>query len=169
MENTLRSVKRGLNWALSRIAAVLLIAMAALVVYQVFTRYVLSSPAAFTEEIVRYTLIWTGFIAAAYAFGTRQHMALLFVRDKFKGNARKGLMVFSDLLILLFALLVITIGGTRLALSAQMELSALLGISRGLVYAVAPISGVFIVLIQAITIWEDITGIDLLSEKEDAR
>lgn len=166
MENTLRTIKRGLNWALSRIAAVLLIAMAVLVVYQVFTRYVLGTPAAFTEEIVRYVLIWTGFIAAAYAFGSRQHMALLFVRDKFPGVSRKAVMVFTDLLILLFALLVITIGGTRLALSAQMELSALLGISRGLVYAVAPISGAFIVLIQLINIWEDITGVELLGDKQ---
>ena len=29
-----------------------------------------------------YLLIWTGFIGAAYAFSTRQHMALVLVRDK---------------------------------------------------------------------------------------
>ena len=45
--------------------------MTFLVLYQVFTRYVLNSPAAFTEELVRYSLIWTGFIVAAYAFSTR--------------------------------------------------------------------------------------------------
>ncbi|WIY81786.1 TRAP transporter small permease [Propionimicrobium sp. PCR01-08-3] len=170
MKNTLRQVKRATNWALSRIAAVLLIGMAALVVYQVFTRYVLGSPSAFTEELVRYFLIWTGFIAAAYAFGSRQHMALLFVRDRFPGVSRKVVMVFTDLLILLFALLVITIGGARLALSARLELSALLGISRGLVYAVAPLSGAFIVLIQLINIWEDAAGVELLNdEKEEVR
>lgn len=167
MENALRSVKGGINWTLGWLAALLLITMTFLVVYQVFTRYVLSSPAAWTEEIVRYILIWTGFVAGAYAFGTRQHMAFLFVRDRFKGKSSKTLLVLIDGLVLAFALLVIVIGGTRLALSALPELSALLGISRGLVYGVAPVAGVFIVVIQLINIWEDITGIELLKEKKD--
>ena len=49
-------------------------------------------------------------------------------------------------------------GGTKLALSAVKEYSALLGISRGLVYSMAPISGVFIILAQIINIYEDVTG-----------
>ena len=55
---------------------VLLSIMTLLVLYQVFTRYILNSPAAFTEELVRYFLIWTSFIGAAYAFSTREHMSL---------------------------------------------------------------------------------------------
>ena len=58
MQATLTKIKKGMNFLLSRIAAVLLSAMTLLVLYQVFTRYVLNSPAAFTEEIVRYLLIW---------------------------------------------------------------------------------------------------------------
>lgn len=166
MQSILLKMKNAMNWLLSRISAFLLIVMTALVIWQVFTRYVLGSPADFTEELVRYFLIWTGFIGAAYAFGTRQHMALLFFRDKFPQPSRKMLMIAIDVLVLLVALLVITIGGARLAFSARMELSALLGISRGLVYAVAPISGVFIVLIQLINIWEDATGIAVDNPQE---
>lgn len=110
MEQFFIKLKSGLNFLLSRIAAVLLIAMTALVIYQVFTRYVLNSPADFTEELVRYLLIWTGFIGAAYGFSTRK------------------------------------------------EFSSLLGISRSLVYSMAPISGVFIMVAQAINIWEDAAG-----------
>ena len=89
MQATLTKIKKGMNFLLSRIAAVLLSAMTLLVLYQVFTRYVLNSPAAFTEEIVRYLLIWTGFIGAAYAFSTRQHMALVLVRDRLSPNRKK--------------------------------------------------------------------------------
>ena len=158
MQATLTKIKKGMNFPLSRIAAVLLSAMTLLVLYQVFTRYVLNSPAAFTEEIVRYLLIWTGFIGAAYAFSTRQHMALVLVRDRLSPNRKKVLMTAIDVLILVFALFVIIIGGTKLALSAVKEYSALLGISRGLVYSMAPISGVFIILAQIINIYEDVTG-----------
>lgn len=90
MQGIFVKMKKGMNFLLSRIAALLLSAMTLLVLYQVFTRYVLNSPAAFTEEIVRYLLIWTGFIGAAYAFSTRQHMALVIVRDKLSPEKKKS-------------------------------------------------------------------------------
>lgn len=164
MKDILTRIKICMNFLLSRLCAILLSAMTLLVLYQVFTRYVLNNPAAFTEELVRYLLIWTGFIGAAYAFSTRQHMALVLIPNKLHGTAKKGLMVFTDALILAFALFVIIIGGIKLALSAEQVFSALLGIPRSLVYAMAPISGVFIVLAQIINIYEDVTGIQIGDE-----
>lgn len=158
MKQLLSKIRQYMNFALSRIAAILLSAMTFLVLYQVFTRYVLNNPADFTEELVRYLLIWTGFIGAAYAFSTRQHMALVLLRDKLNPNKKRILMTLIDSLILLFALLVITIGGIKLAMSAEKVYSALLGIPRSLVYSMAPISGVFIVMAQVINIYEDVTG-----------
>ena len=127
MNEILSVIKKWMTRLLAGIATVLLSVMTLLVLYQVFTRYVLNSPAAFTEELVRYFLIWT----------------------------------FIDVLILLFAVFVITIGGFKLALSAQKVFSALLGIPRSLVYAMAPISGLFIILAQIINIYEDVTGITI--------
>lgn len=164
MQQFLTKLKTGMNYLLSRIAALLLITMTFLVLYQVFTRYVLNSPSDFTEEVVRYLLIWTGFIGAAYAFSTRQHMALIFLRDKLGGSRRRVLITAVDLLILGFAFFIMIIGGWKLAVSARKEFSALLGISRSVVYSMAPISGVFIVLGQIINIWEDITGIQITSK-----
>lgn len=158
MSNILYNIRKGMNILLSRLAAILLSFMTFLVLYQVFTRYVLGSPAAFTEELVRYSLIWTGFIGAAYAFSTRQHMALILVQEKLNPSAKKVLTAAIDTLVLIFALFVILIGGIKLAMSAVHEYSALLGISRGLVYSMAPISGVFIILAQIINIYEDLTG-----------
>ncbi len=158
MKKTLGSIRFWTDRILSIICAILLSFMTILVLIQVFSRYVLGSPVAFTEELVRYSLIWTGFIGAAYAFSTREHMSLTLLRDRFTGNAHKGVLVLIDALILLMAVFVFTIGGFKLALSASREFSALLGIPRSLVYAIAPISGVFIVLAQIINIYEDITG-----------
>ena len=158
MVEILTKIRKGMNFLLSRIAAVLLSIMTLLVLYQVFTRYVLNNPAAFTEELVRYSLIWTGFIGAAYAFSTREHMALTLVINKLDDKKKRVLQTAIDLLILLFALFVMTIGGVKLALSAQKVYSALLGIPRSLVYAMAPISGVFIIIAQIINIYEDVTG-----------
>ena len=157
MKQFLGKVKFWMDKFLSIACAVLLSFMTILVLIQVFSRYVLNSPVAFTEELVRYSLIWTGFIGAAYAFSTREHMSLTLVRDKFTGKAHTALLVAIDGLILLLAIF-ITIGGFKLAVSASREFSALLGIPRSLVYSIAPISGIFIIIAQIINIYEDITG-----------
>ena len=157
MREFLALIKKWMTRLLAGIATVLLSIMTLLVLYQVFTRYILNSPAA--EELVRYFLIWTGFIGAAYAFITREHMCLVLVRDSLSPSGKRILMTVIDILILLFAIFVITIGGFKLALSAQKVFSALLGIPRSLVYAMAPISGLFIILAQIINIYEDVTGI----------
>jgi TRAP-type C4-dicarboxylate transport system permease small subunit len=154
----LTRVRGVLGGVLATVAGVLLVLMTFLVLYQVFTRYVLGTPAAFTEELVRYALIWTSFISAAYAFLHRKHMALVFVRDRFRPQVRRGLLVGADVLVLLFAVVVLVVGGTMLALGARHDYSALLGISRGLVYAIAPITGLAITFAQVLNIWEDVTG-----------
>ena len=166
-KNTFAAIKFWMDKILSIACAVLLTFMTVLVLIQVFSRYILNSPVAFTEELVRYSLIWTGFIGAAYAFSTREHMSLTLIRDKFTGKAHTALLVVIDGLILLMAIFVFTIGGFKLAVSASREFSALLGIPRSLVYAIAPISGVFIVLAQIINIYEDVTG-EKVESKEGA-
>ena len=165
MKYTFAAIKFWMDKILSIACAVLLTFMTVLVLIQVFSRYILNSPVAFTEELVRYSLIWTGFIGAAYAFSTREHMSLTLIRDKFTGKAHTALLVVIDGLILLMAIFVFTIGGFKLAVSASREFSALLGIPRSLVYSIAPISGVFIVLAQIINIYEDVTGEKVESEE----
>ena len=96
MKQFLGKVKFWMDKFLSIACAVLLSFMTILVLIQVFSRYVLNSPVAFTEELVRYSLIWTGFIGAAYAFSTREHMSLTLVRDKFTGKAHTALLVAID-------------------------------------------------------------------------
>ena len=130
MKNTFAAIKFWMDKILSIACAVLLTFMTVLVLIQVFSRYILNSPVAFTEELVRYSLIWTGFIGAAYAFSTREHMSLTLIRDKFTGKAHTALLVVIDGLILLMAIFVFTIGGFKLAVSASREFSALLGIPR---------------------------------------
>ena len=161
MKELLTVVKKWMTRLLSGIATILLSVMTLLVLYQVFTRYVLNSPAAFTEELVRYFLIWTGFIGAAYAFITREHMCLVLFRDSLSPQKKRILMIAIDALILVFATFVITVGGFKLSLSAIKVFSALLVIPRSLVYAMAPISGLFIIVAQIINIYEDVTGIEI--------
>lgn len=152
----MEGLKKIMNTALAYITAVFLIIMTLLVVWQVFTRYILNDPSIFTEELVRIILIWTSFLGATYAFGTRQHMALIFLRDSTKGAAKKLICVFIDAVVLILAALVLIKGGYNLASSVMAIKTPILGMSKGLVYMIGPISGCIIVIYQIINILEDI-------------
>jgi TRAP-type C4-dicarboxylate transport system permease small subunit len=158
MEYFMRTFKKYINIILAALSTLLLTIMTLLVIYQVFARYILNNPSDFTQELIRYFLIWTGFIGAAYAFVTRQHMSLVYFREKMSPEKQRYLLIFVDGIVLLFALVVMVFGGTQLTISVIGVRSALLGIPRSLVYAMGPISGIFIVVIQIINLWEDVTG-----------
>lgn len=145
------TVRRGLSTTLLWAAGLLLGVMTVLVMIQVTSRYALNQPTAWTEELVRYALIWTSFLAASYAFIERRHMALTFVRDRFPERARRAIALVVDVLVLAFAVLVLGVGGVMLAIGAAGDVSALLGISRGAVYAIVPISGLAIAIAQIVT------------------
>ncbi len=152
--------KEIMNSILSYLTAFLLIVMTVLVVWQVFTRYVLNDPSIFTEELVRIILVWSSFFGASYVFGTKQHMALVFFKEKLKGTRKKAVFVFIDVMILAFATLVLINGGYQLASGVMTIKTPILGLSKGLVYMIAPVSGIIITIYQLINIKEDLQMID---------
>jgi len=116
------------------------------VLWQVFTRFVLSNPSSYTEELARYLLIWIGLIGAAYASGRRMHLAIDLLPRVLSGRAHIALQITIRVIIALFAVGVLTYGGfqlVRLTLTLGQTSSAL-RIPMGWVYAALPISGVLI-------------------------
>lgn len=117
------------------------------VLWQVATRYLLSDPSKFTDELAGYLLIWVGLLGAAFVTGRQQHLAIdLLVRKK-TGKQKSLLMLTINFFIFLFALSVMIVGGiwlvyTRFYLG---QTSAALEIPLGYVYMVLPLSGLFIV------------------------
>lgn len=59
--------------------------------WQVVTRYLFNKPSAWTEEILTYGFVWMAMLASAYVFGSREHMRLTFVIDKFDDKKRKNM------------------------------------------------------------------------------
>ena len=116
------------------------------VLWQVTSRYILSSPSSFTDELAGFLLIWVSLFGAAYVTGKKEHLAidLLIQKSSSTNKIRLALIIF--LIIFLFAFFVLVIGGiwlvyTRFALSVK---SAALQLPLGYVYIVLPISGMII-------------------------
>jgi len=147
---------------------VLMVALVSAVSWQVISRYVFSSPSSWTEEVARFLLIWIGVLGAAYAFRTGVHLGLDVLPKKLTGTAARVLKMFTLLMVLVFAIGVLVIGGISLV-SLTWELkqySAVLGLPIALVYSVIPIAGVLICLYAVAAAMDD--EIESLADSAEA-
>ncbi len=132
------------------IATILVAIMSILVIdvlWQVFSRYVLSAPSSFTDELAGFLLIWVGLLGAAYVAGKNEHLAIDLMLQKMSGVKRRRLQIIINTIVGVFALFVMVIGGiwlvyTRFYLGVK---SAALALPLGYVYLVVPISGILVI------------------------
>lgn len=120
------------------------------VLWQVGSRYIAMSPSSFTDELARYLLIWVGLLGASYVAGKKLHLAIDILPmhlQQSNASAAKKLNVIINVLVAIFALLVMVWGGIRLVyITLTLEqTSASLNIPLGYVYSVLPLSGLLII------------------------
>ena len=139
---------------IDRILEVLVVVVMAVlvldVVWNVASRYLLNAPSSFSVELARYLLIWVGLLGGAYASGKKEHIAINLLPQKLQKRnpaKRKRLDIFINILIILFALFVFVIGGSRLMYIAfkMTQVSATMQIPMGIVYLALPLSGLLII------------------------
>jgi len=142
----MNACRRFIDRLLATTIGILMALMVVTVLWQVFTRFVIGRPSSFTEEMVRYMMIWLGLLGAAYAAGQKSHLALDLFTAHLEGARKRVSDLFIQSTILVFALVILVGGGSRLvwiqlALGQQ---SAALGVKLGYVYLAVPIAGLFI-------------------------
>lgn len=117
------------------------------VLWQVASRYLVQSPSSFTDELARYLLIWVGMLGSSYVTGKKMHLAIDILPSKLQGKKEKNLSIFINLVVAVFALLVMVWGGIKLVYITLTlnQMSPALNLPLGYVYAVLPLSGVLIV------------------------
>lgn len=134
--------------------AFLMALMLVSVVWQVFTRYILGAASDFTDELARYLLIWIGTLGAAYISGKKMHLAIDLLPKSLSGKANYRLNVIISLFVMVFALSVMIIGGSRLVYITFVlgQTSATLQIPLAYVYSILPISGLLIIYYKILDI-----------------
>ena len=138
-------IKKTLDRTILFTSSILLIVLVLGALWQVFSRYILSSPSTFTNELLGFLLVWVSLLGASYAFGSNEHLSLTFVVDKLKGKNKLLITIINDIFILVFAVLVLIKGGLEAVNMTMSQLTPVLGIQMGLVYSILPISGFIIV------------------------
>ena len=78
---------------LEKILVIIMSSMVINVLWQVFSRYILTNPSSFTDELARYLMIWVGVLGAAYVAGKGNHVAITYFSEKFSPNNLKRVKV----------------------------------------------------------------------------
>ena len=107
-----------LNKVLEYILAFLVVVMVVGCFWQIFTRFVLNNASSWTEELLRYALIWLTMLGVPYAYGKEQHISIGFITSTFtkKGSLRNK--IFIEILVLFLSAFVLIAGGIMVTINA---------------------------------------------------
>lgn len=109
-------------------------------IWQVISRFVLKSPAAWTEETAKYSFIWMTFIGAAVASKKNLHMRVDILEHLVKGRSKFILGIICKVIFTVFTVVTVIVGiGVCRSLILQPQSSPVLGMPMVLVYAALPV------------------------------
>lgn len=133
------------NRVIETVMIILLITMVGANFWQIFTRFALNHAAGWTEEYMRYSLIWLTMLGVPYAYSKNQHIAIEFITNRFSrlGKIRDQLMI--EVVILILSVFVMIIGGVMCTTNAVGQYSAALHMPMQFYYAGVPTAGVLMV------------------------
>ena len=140
-------MRKKIDKILGNLLIVIMGVMVINVIWQVFTRFVVGTPSSFTDELARYLMVWLGILGAAYVSGRNMHVAIDVLPQKASNKTQKKLKIVVYVLIILFALFAMVIGGSRLVYITYVldQQSPALQIPLAFVYLAIPVSGLLII------------------------
>jgi len=132
------------TWVL-RFVALLSAVFLACVLLQVFFRYVLEESLVWSDELARYSFVWSSFLAAAVIVGRNDHFTIPILVDLLPPRARVAIEALSIALCLVFAAIVLKVS-TDWSWRMLDARSPVLQFPQGLVYAVVPVSALYMIV-----------------------
>ncbi|WP_026754657.1 TRAP transporter small permease [Sediminibacter sp. Hel_I_10] len=140
------ALRKKIDGILGNLLVLIMGVMVINVIWQVFTRFIVGTPSSFTDELARYLMIWLGILGAAYVSGKNMHVAIDVLPQKASAKTQKKLKLIVSVLIILFAVLAMVIGGSRLVYITYVldQQSPALQIPLAVVYLAIPLSGLLI-------------------------
>ena len=142
---TLERSWRAVDTVFEAFAVLCLIATLLIVLWQVFSRELLSNSPSWSEESARILLVWIGFLGAAIGFREGAHIAVTIVVDRFPATLRSVVDRAVQVLQLGFGLFLI-IQGSQFVIDARTATLAGTGLPRSVLYLMMPVAGAMVVL-----------------------
>ena len=127
--------------------------------WQIFTRFILGNAASWTEEFLRYALIWLTMLGVPYAYGKNQHIAIEFVVNTFSAKGKQIDQVFIECVVGFISVFVMIIGGIMVTGNAAGQVSPALGMPMQYYYIGIPICGALMLVYLLPRLLDDIKAL----------
>ncbi len=134
-----------------------LVAMTAIVGWQVWGRYVLNDTPSWSERLSLFLMTWYVLLAAAVGVRERLHIGLVFFKDSLPEPIRRPVDLLVHLVVAAFGLAMIWYGG-EMAASTWSHVIPTLGLPVGLGYLPFPLAGLLVVLFSLEHLLADFRG-----------
>ncbi len=106
---------------------------------QIFFRYVVGKSLPWTEEVSRYSFVFLVYFATILSAKNKTHIRVTAQFKPFKENIRKKILLFSDIIWLLFNCAITVIGvGVFISMGENKQISAVLGWDLKYVFIIVP-------------------------------
>ncbi|BDC97194.1 TRAP transporter small permease [Treponema saccharophilum] len=126
--------------------------------WQIFTRFVLNDAASWTEEFLRYSLIWLTMLGVPYAYSRNQHIAIEFIAQTFSAAGKRVNQIFIEVLVLFISVVVLVAGGIMVTMNASGQVSPALGMPMVFYYAGVPVCGALMIVYTLPRLVDEIRG-----------
>lgn len=140
----LTAIKRAIDKVMEWCCILILAVMTVLVTYQVVTRYFFDKPSAISETMAQYLFVWVIMFGSAYVFGLREHLSITVLKDKLSPVNNMIVEFIINIVLFLFALSVMVMGGWEGSMKQMHTVDAALQIPVGVIYIAVPICGAVI-------------------------
>jgi TRAP-type C4-dicarboxylate transport system permease small subunit len=121
--------------------AVFMAGMFISILMAITSRFIIKIPIPWTEELSRYLMVWTAFIAGSLGLRKGSHVGIRFLVQKVPKPVAKWMGLITNIALLIFFLFLI-IEGVRMAALVAGQRSPVLNISMAWVYASLPTGAV---------------------------
>lgn len=134
-------VIKWLDAHLEEVCLVILSAIMVVIIFlQVFMRYVMENSLSWSEELARYCFIWLVYIGISYGVKKERHIKVDVLLLFFKNKGKTVLYIISNLLFLVFAIIIMIYGyGIAEKILQFGQTSPAIHIPMGLVYLATPV------------------------------
>ncbi|MBS3976808.1 MAG: TRAP transporter small permease [Syntrophomonadaceae bacterium] len=133
----LQKVSNAVDWLITRLVFLLIIALIIVISLQIVSR-IFFSAFSWTEELSRYLLVWSTFLGASMAYKRKSHIAVTFAADLLRGLAKTITRWIVNLLTVAFLAVAIYYSVKMISLQV-FQVSPALGISMSHVYISLPL------------------------------
>jgi TRAP-type C4-dicarboxylate transport system permease small subunit len=138
-------VKKVVDHCIEAVSAAMVVALAVIVFIQVFNRFVLKTPLAWSEDLAMLLFQWVVFVGAALGVKRMRHFGIELVVRQLPERIRHRVELLTPIVMAIVALVMIVQGWTILGLNRN-RIYATMDLSYTWAFLPIPLSGVLILI-----------------------